>query len=319
MNFKKKVIPEKTPEQKIKEFEDRRADLRSLLEKSKEGIEKLLPVNISPTRFVEVALSAITKKPELMNCTNTSILSSVMFCAELGLLPDSIIGEAYLTSSVIMNTNVCGAMVGYKGFCTLAMRSGQVESIHARAVYDGDAFDYDLGTNPFITHKRTGATDKTKITDFFAIVKLLNGGILLDVMPRDEVNQVRDNSKNYQNAPNKEETAWVVYFADMGTKTTLRRLFKLTPLSAELVKAASMDEAAEVGKQKIGNDYLDTSEEYKGEALKQMLEDNLQETNQFNKDSAAKINNKGAKAMEGTLSKIKANAKKKTFPAKSDK
>lgn len=314
----KKIVPLKTAEEKIKEYEDRRADIRQLFERNIEPIGKLLPEFMNAKRFIEMAINAVTRKPEIMSCTNTSLLTSVMFCAELGLVPDSLIGEVYLTSEESNGSRVCGITVGYKGFCALAMRSGKVQSIQAHAVFEGDEFDHDLGSNQFIKHKRTGSSDKSKMLAFYAIVKLMNGGEILDVMPMSEVEQVRDNSKNYQMAVNKAETAWVVYLSDMGSKTVLRRLFKFTPISTDITKAVSVDEAAEIGKQKISTDYQDTSQEFKNEALHQLIEDQEGEKTQRRKDSAQRLNNKGAKAMSNTLQNIK-NATPKKYATKSGK
>lgn len=254
------------------------ANVSSLLEKYKASIAQALPQHVTPDRMIRVALTAMVKQPDLLYCTSHSLIEAVMTASQLGLMPDSVLGECYLIPFNNRKKGVKEAqiIIGYRGLCALAMRSGQVKSVQARAVFasnaatpdgeEGDFFDYELGLDERLKHIPKGVKDPNYITHFYSIVKFNNGGHVLNVMTRQEVEKVRDESKNYMYAANKAETIWGKHFESMGCKTVLRATMKFVPLSPELQKAVSMDEAADLGKQNLGVEILHdpaTPEEFK--------------------------------------------------------
>lgn len=65
--------------------------------KSMEGeIKKALPSVITPERFTRMVLSAISVNPTLGSCTPQSFLGAMMSAAQLGLEPNTPLGQAYL-------------------------------------------------------------------------------------------------------------------------------------------------------------------------------------------------------------------------------
>lgn len=242
-----------------------------LLHKYKDSFAQALPRHLTADRLIRVALTAMTVQPKLLDCTTHSLIAAVMTAGQLGLMPDSVLGECYFIpfKNTKKNVTECQIVIGYKGLCGLAMRSGMVKSVQARAVYmanentpegeKGDEFIFELGLDEKLKHIPNGLKDPQYITHFYAIVKFNNGGHVLDVMTREQVNKIRDESKNYQYAVKdgtQASTMWVKYFAEMGSKTVLRRLMKYVPLSPELQKAVSLDEAADEGKQKLSVEIL---------------------------------------------------------------
>lgn len=247
---------------------EQQGKVSSLLELYKGSIAQALPKHITPDRMIRVALTAMVKQPDLLYCTSHSLIEAVMTAGQLGLMPDSVLGECYL---IPFNNNrkgvkECQIIIGYRGLCALAMRSGQVKSVQARAVFaangatedgeQGDFFDYELGLEEKLKHIPNGVKDQKYITHFYAIVKFNNGGHVLNVMTRAEVEKIRDESKNYMYSKDKPNSIWGKYFEEMGCKTVLRRLMKYVPLSPELQKAVSMDEAADLGNQNLGAEIL---------------------------------------------------------------
>ena len=52
----------------------------------------------------------------------------------------------------------CQLIVGYRGMCTLARRSGEIVSIQAEVVRDGDEFELGTDWSPIFRHKPKGDT-----------------------------------------------------------------------------------------------------------------------------------------------------------------
>ena len=71
-------------------------NVRGLLEKMKGQFEMALPKHVTPDRLIRVALTAVQNTPKLLECDRRSLLSAVMTCAQLGLEPDGVLGQAYL-------------------------------------------------------------------------------------------------------------------------------------------------------------------------------------------------------------------------------
>ena len=65
--------------------------------KSMEGeIKRALPSVITPERFTRMVLSALSTNPKLAACTPKSFLGAMMRAAQLGLEPNTPLGQAYL-------------------------------------------------------------------------------------------------------------------------------------------------------------------------------------------------------------------------------
>lgn len=314
----------------VKSIKQQQDTVKDLLEKFKGSIAQALPKHITPDRMIRVALTAITKTPDLLYCTQHSLISAVITAGQLGLMPDSVLGECYLIpfNNKSKGTKECQIIVGYRGFCALAMRSGQVKSVQARAVYaanedGGDLFDYELGLEEKLKHVPSGLTDNDRITHFYAIVKFTNGGHVFNVMTRKEVEAIRNESKNYIYAPNKAETIWGKYFDEMGCKTVLRRLMKFVPLSPEIQQAIGTDEEAEGGRQKLGVEILNAPEtdddmvqDIEAELVSDELEEAEKERERLEQEAEDKVkeaNDNLAKLMEERKKKTSTKNKKTDF------
>lgn len=240
--------------EEVEKLQVGRARALELMEIHRDQMFHALPAHMQVDRVMGVALTAMTKNPKLLECTQVSVISTILTCCQLGLMMDGILGEAFMVpfKNNQRNTTECQLIIGYKGLTTLAFRSGMVSSVKAIPVFgagqeDGDVFDYDMGLNEKLEHKRSGLSDPNRITHFYAIVGFLNGGKSFHVMTRKEVEDIRDNAPNWKFAKDKKKTIWYNYFASMGMKTCLRALFKFVPLSTELSRAVAMDELFDAG------------------------------------------------------------------------
>jgi len=203
-------------------------------------IAKALPSVMTPERFTRIALSAVSNNPKLAECTPQSFLGALMNAAQLGLEPNTPLGQAYL----IPRRNgkkggiwECSYQTGYKGLIDLAYRSGEVSIVQAHAVYENDAFEYELGLNPVLIHK-PATTNRGKAIAYYAMFKLVNGGYGFSVMSRDDVDEhARRYSQAYSSGP------WQTNFDEMALKTVLVKALKYAPLKSDFAKAVVNDTA----------------------------------------------------------------------------
>ena len=297
-------------QQKAVVLKERKQKVSGLLERYAPQLAQALPKFLTPDKMMRVALTAMNKNPKLLECTQTSLIGSILTSAQLGLLPDEVLGEAYLIpfKNNRANRMECQFMIGYKGLCTLAYRSGVVQSVQARAVFKGDEFDFEMGLNERLVHRPKGNKNPVEITHFYSIVRMKEGGYVMNVMTREEVEKIRNESANYKFAYKKEETVWGKYFEEMGCKTVLRRIMKYVPMSSEVMRAIGQDELADIGKQNFSADILEMpeiDEEIKDEALNEVVKDDAIQDAEivneelFNKEEQTK------KAESDVLDKLK--------------
>lgn len=217
----------------------------------KQQMALALPKHMTADRLARIALTEVRKNPKLAQCDQTSFLGAIMQLAALGLEPGGALGHAYLLPFdkrekvngqwKTVSTEV-QLIVGYRGMIDLARRSGQIQSIEARAVYAKDSFGVRLGLDSSIEHVPAwDEVDRGELTFVYAVAKLKDGGVQFDVMSRAEIEKIRARSKAGANGP------WVSDFEEMAKKTVLRRLFKYLPVSIEMQRAVGLDEQAAAG------------------------------------------------------------------------
>lgn len=299
-------------QKQVEQYKANKQRVSTLLDNYRGEIAKALPKLLTPDRLIRTALTAMSRRPDLMECTSHSLISCILTSAQLGLLPDDILGECYLVPFKNNKRRVkeCQLIVGYKGLCTLAMRSGQVKSITAMAVFaanekDGDKFDYDQGLNEKLEHKPAGMNDANRITHFYAIVRFINGGHVFRVMTRAQVEAVRNESKNYMFAQNKADTVWGKNFEEMGCKTVVRRVMKYVPLSPEMSRAIALDEAAENGTQNTSVEFLDQMPEFTEDVAHEIVNEEDEDKNAAANQAAENATNAAKKATAATEAAIK--------------
>lgn len=202
-----------------------------------EGQIKLaLPSVITPERFTRMVLSAISTNSKLAECTPKSFLGAMMTAAQLGVEPNTALGQAYLIPYRNHGVMECQFQLGYKGLIDLAYRSGEVSIIQAQVVYENDTFEYELGLEPKLRHV-PATKDRGKAIAYYAMYKCKDGGYGFEVMSADDVRaHAQKYSKAYANSP------WQTNFDEMAKKTVLKRVLKYAPLRSDFVKAVVQDE-----------------------------------------------------------------------------
>lgn len=213
-------------------------DLVAFFEAAKSRIALALPKHLTPERMIRICLTEVRKNPKLAQCDKASLIGAVMECSILGLEPGGALGHAYLIP-FCSSKNKCflaQAMIGYKGMIDLARRSGQIQSISARAVYENDQFEYAYGLEDKLVHKPCAKGNPGDLTYVYAVAKFKDGGHQFEVLSRDEVESIRSKSKD-------PDGIWKEHFGEMARKSAIRRIAKYLPLSPEMVRAFENDNA----------------------------------------------------------------------------
>lgn len=193
------------------------------------NIRAALPAYITPERFTRIIANAMNTNPELMTCSPRSFICAMMQAAQLGLEPNTPLGQAYLIPYNTKTGRMCQFQLGYRGMIELAYKSGKVASIQAHSVHENDFFHIVFGLEPKLIHTPQVKGERGKTYGFYAILTTTAGQSVFEYMSRDEVEaHAKRYSQAYDNGP------WKTAFDEMAKKTVLRRLLKSAPLSAEM-------------------------------------------------------------------------------------
>ena len=203
--------------------------------KSMEGeIKKALPSVMTPERFTRMVLSALSVNPKLASCTPASFLGAMMNAAQLGLEPNTPLGQAYL----IPYGNSVQFQIGYKGLIDLAYRSGEVELVQAHIVYENDTFECEFGLEPKLVHKPADS-NRGEPVKVYAMFKTKSGGYGFEVMSMDDV---RKHAEKYSQTAKSSSSPRKTNFEEMAKKTVLKKTLKYAPMKSDFVKAVVQDE-----------------------------------------------------------------------------
>jgi recombination protein RecT len=199
-------------------------------------IKKALPSVMTPERFTRMVLSALSVNPKLGECSPQSFLGAMMTAAQLGLEPNTPLGQAYMIPYRNHGQMECQFQLGYKGMIDLAYRSGEVKIIQAHEVCERDEFVYEFGLEPKLKHvPATG--DRGRPTHYYAMFQTKDGGTGFHVASIDDVTKhAQKYSKTYSNGP------WQTNFDEMAKKTVLKACLKYAPLKSDFVRAVAQDE-----------------------------------------------------------------------------
>lgn len=229
-----------------------RKTMQDYVKSMEKEIAKALPSVLTPERFTRMVLSAISTNPKLAECTPQSFLGAMMTAAQLGVEPNTALGQAYIIPYRNHGTMEAQFQLGYKGLIDLAYRSGDVSIIQAQIVYENDEFDYELGLDPKLKHV-PATKERGNAIAYYAIFKTKDGGYGFEVMSVDDVRQhAQRYSKSYGNSP------WQTNFDEMAKKTVLKRVLKYAPLKSDFVRGITQDETV---KTKIDEDMYSVPDE----------------------------------------------------------
>lgn len=195
-----------------------------------QGIEALLPSGVTFDAFARAAATAMAQNPELANAEPKSVIQSLIRSATHGLIPDN--REAALVTFREKGGAIKAQYIPMvDGVLKRARQSGQIAVIAAKAVFTGDAFDYWMDEQGEHINYRPTFTGRGEFQLAFAFAKLHSGELIVEVMPKEDIERVRAASKT----GNSEYGPWAKWYDRMAVKSVLHRLARRLPSASELV------------------------------------------------------------------------------------
>lgn len=271
MSVAQEILAEKSKELvaetqgKQKTSSKKASSIKDLVVAYKKEIAKALPEGIDASRFERMVQSALSANEDLQKCTPMSILAAMLSAAQLGLEPNTPLGQAYLIPFKAWKPKEkkevleCQFQIGYKGLLELAYRTGNYKIIDAHAVYENDEFDFSYGLDAKLYHK-PALYDKGRIIAFYAMYQLTNGGYRFEVMSKEDIDSFK---VQHSKSCNSSYSPWKTSYVEMALKTVLKRVLKFAPMSTEFANAFYSDGAIKHDIQDdmslVKDDYIDIS------------------------------------------------------------
>lgn len=223
---------------KIQKSNTKDTSIKGYVKAMESGIKAALPSVMTPERFTRIVLTALSSTPQLNECSPQSFLGAMMTAAQLGLEPNTPLGQAYLIPFRNKGKLEAQFQIGYKGLIDLAYRSGEVELVQAQCVYENDTFNYQFGLEPKLEHIPADS-DRGDLVKVYALFKTKSGGFGFEVM---SVDDVKKHAKKYSQSYGSAYSPWAKNFEEMAKKTVLKKCLKYAPLKSEFARGISSDE-----------------------------------------------------------------------------
>lgn len=216
-------------------------NLNDYIKSMESEIKKALPSVITAERFTRMTLTAVRTTPGLASCEPMSFLAAMMSAAQLGLEPNTPLGQAYILPYRNTKKGITEVQfqIGYKGLIDLAYRSGEVELVQAQCVYENDKFELEYGIEPKLKHVPADG-ERGKLTKVYAMFRTKSGGYGFECM---SVADIEAHAKKYSKAYAGKISPWKSNFEEMAKKTVLKKVLKYAPLKSDFVRAVVQDES----------------------------------------------------------------------------
>lgn len=215
-------------------------------------VADLLPKYMDAERFIRVARLIVSQHPDLADPRQTeplTVLASVMDAARLGL-------ELGREAHLVRYKQECKMLPDYRGYQKLALETGALRVIEPRVVYKGDAFEYEEGTNPHVTHRpdlspeRADRADNANVLAFYVVAFFKDGTATFLVRTPEQINHIMQKTRS-RDKSGKIVGPWVTDWQSMGMKTVIKELcdkrLLMLPNAEKLSAAIELDNRAETG------------------------------------------------------------------------
>ena len=178
-----------------------------------------------------------------------------MTCAQLGLEPDQFLGQAYLVpfkNNAKGGITECQLIPGYRGYITLARRSGELAGAPmVQVVYENDEFALEFGLEPKLFHKPLMHGERGEAVGAYVVFPYKDGTKSFDFMPAGDIMAIARRSKTYDKKNDSWSGPWDTDRDEMMKKTVIKRHAKLAPLSVEFQKAVALEDRAYLGESQM--------------------------------------------------------------------
>ena len=235
MSKKKKDDGQQELKNQLKEKKDKGSGkgktVYQLIDKMKPEIRRALPEHINSDRFTRIALTAIRTTPELQKASGISFIAALMQAAQLGLEPNTPLGQCYIIPRRRKGNWEAQFQMGYKGYVSLAWQSGMVAELEYDKICENDEFEFAKGQDGVFRHKPNLDGDRGKPYAYYAYIKTKSGGFISVVMSKD---QILKRAKEHSDSYSSKYSPWKKHFDAMAYKTCLKELIdKKAPKSSD--------------------------------------------------------------------------------------
>ena len=158
-----------------------------------------------------------------------SLLSAMANVASIGLSLNPAKKQAYL---VPRGGKIC-LDPSYMGMCDLAIQSGTLEFVQAKAVYKNDTY-INNGVDDKPSHSFDAFGDRGEVVGFYCVAKTVHGAYLTTEMSKAETDDIMNRSESGK----KKVGPWMTDYIQMALKTVIRQAFKLWPKTEKLDRMA---------------------------------------------------------------------------------
>lgn len=192
-------------------------------------------------KFLSAVAYCAQSTPKLLECSQATIISAFMKCAEYNLFPSSVSGEAYILPYSNKGKMEAQFQLGYQGIITLLYRAG-VQSIYTDIVRKNDEFWVYGGLDPRIEHKY--ALEARGEPVWVYVVATINGEKIWKYMAKDEVLAFKKFSKSANGQYGDKYSPWNPENdpeLNMWRKTAIKQLSKILPKNEEIYKVLDSD------------------------------------------------------------------------------
>jgi recombination protein RecT len=171
------------------------------------------------------------------------VLAAIVQVMQLGLEPNRVLGQVYLTPY----GKQCQLVAGYRGLIALTQGIEHIERVYAHVVYGADEFEFELGLEERLVHKP--ALDRARQSEpslaepvcAYAVIVYASGERRFEVVTADRMEQIRAGSRGSDHP----QSPWQIHREEMWRKAALRELLRFEPLPPEhaLSRAIRLDGA----------------------------------------------------------------------------
>lgn len=199
-----------------------------------------------------------------------SVLESLTKCCQYELVPDNINACLILFFNNQSKKFDLTFQPMYQGLLEALYKTGICKSISAEVVFEGDEFDYNLGSQQFVKHKKDLRGKRDKRLAVYVDFELTNGSRVVRVMTIDEVEKVRKVAKT--------QKVWNENWEEMAIKTVIKRGYKHCPKTEKLSELIAYDNT-------IDYDFEAEKEDKKIQGIKNIINETPQVIENKSKES----------------------------------
>lgn len=196
----------------------------------------ILPGHIKIDDFRNAFLTAVQRNPRLLEADRKSLWLALQGAAGMGLKPDGREGALVIFND---DENSSGGKVRavqwmpmVRGLVQLVRNTGQISSLRASLVYQGEDFEV-IDSDGRLTYRHKRSVDPTfddtpdRIIGAYAVANYRDGGYEFAFFSRAQIDRRRAVSRA-------KKGPWGPWYDEMARKTVLRHLIKTLPQSREL-------------------------------------------------------------------------------------